>query len=86
MSVDSLKETKWRKSSQAVKEVASKLGNRAAACRKYYVHPAILEAYSEGRLLSAFAPPASGVPEMLDPDEAAILRTLAKWNEGTKAA
>jgi DNA topoisomerase I len=34
----------------AVKEVAGKLGNRPATCKKYYVHPAILEAYEDGTL------------------------------------
>ena len=33
-----------------VKEVASKLGNKPATCRKYYIHPMILEHYSAGRL------------------------------------
>lgn len=31
--------------SQVVKAVAAHLGNRPATCRKYYVHPAILQAY-----------------------------------------
>jgi len=31
--------------------VAAKLGNRPATCRKYYVHPVILDAYMNGRLL-----------------------------------
>ena len=35
----------------AVKAVAAKLGNRPATCRKYYVHPVILDAYMNGRLL-----------------------------------
>jgi DNA topoisomerase I len=35
---------------EAVKEVAQRLGNRPATCRKYYVHPAILDAYSDGSL------------------------------------
>jgi len=34
----------------AVKSVAAQLGNRPATCRKYYVHPAILEAYADGSL------------------------------------
>jgi DNA topoisomerase-1 len=42
-------ETK-KKVVEAVKEVASRLGNRPATCRKYYVHPAILDAYSDGSL------------------------------------
>jgi DNA topoisomerase-1 len=37
----------------AIKGVASRLGNRPATCRKYYVHPAILEAYADGSLIGA---------------------------------
>lgn len=37
---------------QAVKIVAHHLGNRPATCRKYYIHPAILEAYLQGTLPS----------------------------------
>lgn len=35
-----------------VKEVASKLGNKPATCRKYYIHPSVLECYSSGSLRS----------------------------------
>ena len=35
----------------AVKRVAGRLGNRPATCRKYYVHPAILDSYLTGSLL-----------------------------------
>jgi DNA topoisomerase-1 len=35
---------------EAVKQVAANLGNRPATCRKYYVHPAILEFYEKGTL------------------------------------
>ena len=38
---------------EAIKEVAGRLGNRPATCRKYYVHPAILDAYSDGSLFDA---------------------------------
>lgn len=34
----------------AIKTVAQKLGNSPAACRKYYVHPAVLEGYTRGLL------------------------------------
>ncbi|HEX4169725.1 MAG TPA: DNA topoisomerase IB [Bryobacteraceae bacterium] len=33
-----------------VKDVASKLGNKPATCKKYYVHPAVMECYSSGAL------------------------------------
>jgi DNA topoisomerase-1 len=39
----------------AIKAVSSKLGNRPATCRKYYVHPAVLEAYMSGALHEAMA-------------------------------
>jgi DNA topoisomerase-1 len=37
----------------AVKSVAALLGNRPATCRKYYIHPAILDAYTDGSLFPA---------------------------------
>jgi DNA topoisomerase-1 len=40
---------------QAVKTVAAYLGNRPATCRKYYVHPAILDAYQSGTLIQIMA-------------------------------
>lgn len=33
-----------------VKEVASRLGNKPATCKKYYIHPALMERYSAGTL------------------------------------
>ena len=40
----------------AVKRVARKLGNRPATCRKYYVHPAIMQCYMAGELLDTLRP------------------------------
>jgi DNA topoisomerase-1 len=34
----------------AIKRVASELGNRPAICRKFYVHPAVIDAFVEGSL------------------------------------
>ncbi|HEY2016816.1 MAG TPA: DNA topoisomerase IB [Bryobacteraceae bacterium] len=34
----------------AIKQVSRKLGNRPATCRKYYIHPAILDSYLDGSL------------------------------------
>jgi DNA topoisomerase I len=39
----------------AVKTVAHQLGNRPATCRKYYVHPAIFDAYANGSLFETMA-------------------------------
>jgi len=33
-----------------VKDVAQKLGNKPATCKKYYIHPALMEHYSTGTL------------------------------------
>lgn len=41
---------------KAVKRVAERLGNTPAVCRSSYVHPAVLEAYMEGRTLEEFRP------------------------------
>ncbi len=35
---------------EVVKEVACKLGNKPATCRKYYIHPIVLETFEAGTL------------------------------------
>jgi DNA topoisomerase-1 len=56
------------------------LGNRPATCRKYYVHPAIIDVYLDGPLFSAFqavtARPVPDAPYDLDVEEAAVLELL----------
>ncbi|MEO0377562.1 MAG: DNA topoisomerase IB [Cyanobacteria bacterium P01_A01_bin.17] len=37
---------------ETVKAVAKQLGNRPATCRKYYIHPVIIEAYVEAKLIA----------------------------------
>ena len=37
-----------------VKDVAAALGNRPATCRKYYIHPAVLDAYTAGTLAESW--------------------------------
>jgi DNA topoisomerase-1 len=72
----------------AIRTTARKLGNRPATCRKYYVHPAILEAYAQGRLLAALQHTAdSGRPTALRREELAVLAILkAERNGIAKAA
>ena len=41
---------------QAVRETAKLLGNRPAACRKYYIHPAVLESYAQQTIFSVVPP------------------------------
>ena len=45
---------------EVVKTVASKLGNRPATCRKYYVHPAVIEGYMDGTLFNILKTTQSG--------------------------
>jgi DNA topoisomerase-1 len=49
---------------RAIDQVAKQLGNTRAVCRKYYVHPVIIEAYYDGYTL----PPASGDEHSLPRD------------------
>ncbi len=35
---------------EVVKQVAAKLGNKPATCRKYYIHPGVMDCYAAGKL------------------------------------
>lgn len=59
----------------ALHQVAARLGNTVAICRKCYVHPSVLEAFAAGTLrLRRLAANDNG----LRPDEAATLRFLRR--------
>jgi DNA topoisomerase-1 len=67
----------------ALHQVATRLGNTIAICRKCYVHPAVLEAYGAGELrLRLVATNDSGVRA----DEAAALRFLQRRLKGLSRA
>lgn len=69
----------------AVKQIASELGNTVAVCRKYYVHPAILDAHLTGRLKSLVADHKAGdSPYALTAEEAALV-ALAEAYAGSAA-
>jgi DNA topoisomerase-1 len=63
---------------RAIDEVAERLNNTRAVCRKYYVHPAVLERYEAGTLHEALAngKVAGSAPPTLEPDEQALVRLL----------
>jgi DNA topoisomerase-1 len=63
----------------AIDEVAVTLGNTRAVCRKYYIHPAIMDAYLDGTLTQWFTGP-SPCPTRagLSSEEAAVLRLLKR--------
>ena len=54
---------------EAVKIVAKRLGNTPATCRKHYIHPLVLEAFTAGALRKA--------GDDLSAQEASLLRLLA---------
>ena len=67
----------------AIDEISQRLGNTRAVCRKYYVHPVIIEAYMEGITI----PPTpidvrplrtSGNPAALRRDEVAVIELLRR--------
>jgi DNA topoisomerase-1 len=69
----------------AVKQVAKRLGNRPATCRKYYIHPAILDAYSDGSLFERMrdgeAQDQAFQGTGLRPEEYAAVTIIAKYQE-----
>lgn len=64
----------------AVKTVSEKLGNTPTVCRKSYIHPAVIEAYFDGDMLSSMQQKVeeelSGDLSGLKPEEAAVLGLL----------
>ena len=63
----------------AIDEVAAALGNTRAVCRKYYIHPAIMDAYLDGTLTQWFTGPSPRPTRTgLSSEEAAVLRLLKR--------
>lgn len=63
-----------------VKAVASALGNTPAVCRRYYIHPVLLESYLAGELLPALAATKTAVSG-LSLIETAVLNFLSQQFE-----
>jgi DNA topoisomerase I len=67
---------------RAIDQVAKRLGNTRAVCRKYYVHPMLIEAYMDGFVLPAVAgdehslPRDAARPAGLRRDEVAVVELL----------
>lgn len=62
-----------RKVAGVFDQVAAKLGNTRSVCRKYYVHPTVVAAYSNGRIQHYRPRSTKGV---LTPEERALARLL----------
>ena len=68
----------------AIKEVAKKLGNTPAVCRRSYVHPDVIDCYLEGSLTGLAEVQeavASSLPEGLRVEEVAVLQFLEARQE-----
>ncbi len=66
----------------AIEKVASRLGNTPTICRKCYVHPHVLDAYLDGRLLADIKQEVEAElcegADTLKPEEAALLGLLSR--------
>jgi DNA topoisomerase-1 len=69
------------KLTQAIESVAAMLGNTPTVCRKCYIHPAVIEAYTNGLLPNVFEQYTekkleASSPHELHPEEAAVVSLL----------
>ena len=65
--------------SEAIGEVAGRLGNTKAVCRKCYVHPTVIDAFFEGQTIAPFVRTTSttrGGRYQLSAEEAAVVKLL----------
>jgi DNA topoisomerase I len=70
-----------RKINTVLDQVAARLGNTRAVCRRCYVHPRVFERYAEGRLSAELSEVSTDrVPEGLDVDEQRVLAWLSREN------
>ena len=63
---------------QAIDAVAQSLGNTPAVCRKCYVHPAVIDAYMDGKLPRVRQSRSAGNVTKLAPEERAVLTLLER--------
>jgi DNA topoisomerase-1 len=72
---------------EAIKHVSGQLGNRPAICRKYYVHPVVIQSFLEGTLRETLEDAVEGASEEDESNglrrlEAQVLRLLKGRMEG----
>jgi DNA topoisomerase-1 len=73
--------------SEAVGQVAGRLGNTKAVCRKCYIHPAVVEAFLEGETIAPFVRSTSTARNrhQLSSEEAAVVKLLtARLDTGSR--
>ena len=66
---------------EAIEDVAKRLNNTRAVCRKYYVHPAVVDTFLAGSMLEALADgdrAANAIGAALEPEERAVVHLLMR--------
>ena len=68
----------------AIGIVAEQLGNTVAICRKCYIHPAVIEAFTKEESFRLWQKLSTGTAkeEGLGPEESMLLRYLSSWPGG----
>jgi DNA topoisomerase I len=70
----------------AIETVAKKLGNTRSVCRKCYIHPGIIDAYTDGSLLDTLGQNAdrktAQAASKLNADESAVIMILDRQSKG----
>jgi DNA topoisomerase-1 len=71
---------------EAVGQVASRLGNTKAVCRKCYIHPSVVDAFLEGDTIAPFVRTTSTARgrHQLSSEEAAVVKLLTARLDGRK--
>jgi DNA topoisomerase-1 len=66
---------------RAIDQVSEQLNNTRTVCRKYYIHPAVLDAFADGELRDAVTSPRGPAPAVrgLDPFEEEVVALLRRW-------
>lgn len=75
-----------RSVSAAIRQVAERLGNTPAICRKCYVHPEILEGYAAGNLVAVTVSEQERADGELAAEETAVLAFLGRRVSPASAA
>lgn len=67
-----------------IKKVATELGNTPSICRKSYIHPKVLKAYSLGLVLDSFTPRrlkrAKKIESELEPEEISLMKLFEHFH------
>jgi DNA topoisomerase I len=67
---------------RAIDSVAEQLNNTRAVCRKYYVHPSVLDAYTAGTMLDILQDETKGnLKTQLDAEESAVVWLLQQQSD-----